>query len=92
MPYIDVNASIDLDDVISNLNPWQKEELCQKLIDEGHGQDVEDTSALEDLLKPSTYTERELINLFKQMWENRIHIDQSNVEEITTNLKAKNIL
>ncbi len=86
-----VNVEVFIDDIVNDLDSSEKRELCQELIDEGHGPDS-DATTLEELFKPEIHTEQELVNLFRQLWENRIHIDTKKIDEITADLKAANIL
>ena len=86
-----VSVEVFIEDIVNDLDSIEKRELCQKLIDEGHGPDG-DATTLEELFKPEIHTERELVNLFRQLWENRIHIDTKKIDEITADLKVANIL
>mgnify|MGYP001050175630 FL=1 len=89
-----VNVDIDIDDILLDMGTSEKEELCQQLIEDGYGPELDLTIDvdLKYVFNPGTYTEHELVRLFEDLWENRIHIDHKLVDELRANLKEQNIL
>jgi hypothetical protein len=92
MTSIDVEVSVDIDDILCEMNSREKNELCQELIDEGHAPEDFNGMELDQVLKPETYSERHLIAFFNDMWGNRLHIDYKMVDELRVQLKEQNIL
>lgn len=86
MPTIEVE--VDTFDILWNMSPSEKSDLCQTLIDEGYGQ-VENNF---DNLSPTTYTDSELIRLFKDVWDNRNFVDQGMIDELRSILRNKKVL
>ena len=89
-----VRVNIDIDDILWDMGTSEKEELCQQLIEDGYGPELDLTfdADLKYVFNPGTYTEHELVRLFEDLWENRIHIDHKLVDELRSNLKERNIL
>lgn len=85
---------VDVDDIIWEMSTSEKEDLCQQLIEDGYGPEPEDFNGMEldGVLDAETYSERELIDLFKEMWSSRIHIDHKLVDELRAQLKKRNVL
>lgn len=89
-----VSVDIDIDDILWDMGTSEKEELCQQLIEDGYGPELDLTldADLKYVFNPGTYTEHELVRLFEDLWENRIHIDHKLVDELRANLKGQNVL
>jgi hypothetical protein len=94
MTSINVEFSVDIDDVLCEMSTSEKEDLCQDLIEDGHGPGPEDFNGMEldEVLNAETYSEHELVDLFKEMWSSRIHIDHKLVDELRAQLKERNVL
>lgn len=85
---------VDIDDILWEMSTSEKEELCEQLIEDGYGPEPEDFNGMEldEVLNAETYSERELVDLFKEMWSNRIHIDHKLVDELRAQLREQNVL
>lgn len=94
MPIVSVEADVDvdIDDVIWEMSSAEKKSLCIDLIENGYGPDPIDNIELDEVLEANTYSDRELIDLFKEMWRNRIHIDHKLVDELRVQLRDRNII
>jgi len=89
-----IDVEVDIDDILWEMNDTEKRELCQELIEDGYGQEPEDFNGMEldEVLNAETYSERELVALFNEMWSSRIHIDHKLVDELRTQLREQNVL
>ena len=89
-----VTVEVSLDDMLWEMSTSEKEELCQELIEDGYGPETEDLNGMEldEVLQAETYSERELVDLFKEMWSSRIHIDHKLVDELRAQLRERNVL
>ena len=89
-----IDVEVDIDDILWEMSTSEKEGLCQQLIEDGYGPGPEDFNGMEldVVLNAGTYTERELVDLFKEMWNSRIHIDHKLVDELRAQLRDRNIL
>lgn len=88
-----IDVEVDIDDIIWEMSTSEKEDLCRELIQDGYGQpgDFNDLE-LDEVLQAETYSETELISLFKEMWSNRNFIDHKLVDELRANLRARRVL
>lgn len=89
-----VSVDICIDDIIWDMSSSEKEELCQQLIEDGYGPGPGDFNGMEldEVLQAETYTETELISLFKEMWTNRRFIDHELVDELRGQLRERRVL
>ena len=89
-----IDVEVDIDDILWEMSTSEKEELCQELIEDGYGPGPEDFNGMEldEVLNAETYSERELVDLFKEMWSSRIHIDHKLVDELRAQLRERNVL
>jgi hypothetical protein len=84
--YITTEVDIDIDQVLSELNTKEKEQLCQELIDDGYGPEDENQ------MTPETYTEQEFLRLMNDIWQSRIHLTSQDVDQLRTILRDKNVI
>ena len=89
-----IDVEIDIDDILWEMSASEKEELCQELIQDGYGTGPEAFSDMEldEVLQAETYSETELISLFKEMWTNRNFIDHKLVDELRGQLRERRVL
>lgn len=89
-----ITVEVDIDDILWEMSDSEKEELCQQLIEDGYSPGPEDFNGMEldEVLNAETYSERELVDLLKEMWSSRIHIDHKLVDELRAQLKERNVL
>lgn len=89
-----ISVLVDIDDVVSDLSSSEKRELCQELIEDGHGPDLDEGNNLEEILSQDseTHSERELGKLIGNIWSNKHFIDIQLIEELSTILRNKNII
>ena len=89
-----IDVEVDIDDILWEMSTLEKEDLCQQLIEDGYGPELDLTLDvdLKYVFNPGTYTEHELVRLFEDLWENRIHIDHKLVDELRSNLRNQNVL
>lgn len=89
-----VTVEVDIDDILWKMSTSEKEDLCQELIENGYGPGPEDFNGMEldEVLNAETYSERELVDLFKEIWSSRIHIDHKLVDELRAQLRERNVL
>lgn len=89
-----VDIEVDIDEILWEMGTSEKEELCEQLIKDGYGPGPEDFNGMEldEVLNAKTYSERELVDLLKEMWSSRIHIDHKLVDELRAHLKKRNVL
>ncbi len=89
-----IDVEVDIDDILWEMSTLEKEDLCQQLIEDGYGPELDLTldADLKYVFNPGTYTEHELVRLFEDLWENRIHIDHKLVDELRDQLKRQNVL
>jgi len=87
-----VEVDVDIDDILWEMYDTEKEDLCQKLIEDGYGPKNIDSKDLDEVLDAETYTESELVHLLNAIWSNRIHVDHKLVDELTRQLKTRNVL
>jgi hypothetical protein len=89
-----IEVEVGIDEILWEMSTSEKEDLCQELIEDGHGPGPEDFNDMEldEVLNAETHSERELVALFKEMWSNRLHIDYKLVDELRARLKERNIL
>lgn len=89
-----IDVEVDIDDILWEMSDYEKEDLCQQLINDGYGPGPEEFNGMElgDVLQTETYSERELVSLFEDMWNNRRFIDHKLVEELRVQLRDRNVL
>lgn len=89
-----IDVEIDIDDILWDMSTSEKEDLCRELIQDGYGPEPEAFSGMEldEVLQAETYSETELINLFKEMWTSRNFIDHKLVDELRGQLRERNVL
>ena len=89
-----IDVEVDIDDILWEMSTSEKEELCQQLIEDGYGPRLEDFNSmqLQDVLQAETYTESELVDLFKKMWNSRTHIDHKLIDELRAQLRERKVL
>lgn len=89
-----IDVEVDIDDILWEMSTSEKEELCRELIEDGYGPGPEDFNGMEldEVLQAETYSETELISLFKEMWISRNFIDHKLVDELRRQLRERNVL
>lgn len=89
-----ISVDVSIGDILWEMSTSEKEDLCQELIEDGYGPELDLTldADLKYVFNPGTYTEHELVRLFEDLWENRIHIDHKLVDELRAQLKRQNVL
>ena len=89
-----IDVEVDIDDILYVMSTSEKEELCRELIQDGYGPGPEDFNGMEldEVLQAETYSETELISLFKEMWTSRNFIDHKLVDELRGQLRERNVL
>jgi len=89
-----IDVEIDIDDILWEMSASEKEDLCRELIQDGYGPGPEAFSNMEldEVLQAETYSETELISLFKEMWTSRNFIDHNLVDELRGQLKERKVL
>jgi len=89
-----IDVQVNIEDILWEMNTSEKENLCQELIEDGYGPDPEEFSGIEldEVLQAETYSETELISLFKEMWASRRFIDHKLVDELRGQLRKRNVL
>ena len=89
-----IDVEVDIEDILWEMNTSEKENLCQELIEDGYGPGPEEFSGIEldEVLQAETYSETELISLFKEMWASRRFIDHKLVDELRAQLRKRNVL
>ena len=89
-----IDVEIDIDDILWEMSASEKEDLCRELIQDGYGPGPEDFNGMEldEVLQAETYSETELISLFKEMWTSRNFIDHNLVDELRGQLKERKVL
>lgn len=89
-----IDVEVDIDDILWEMSTSEKEDLCRELIQDGYGPGPEAFSDMEldEVLQAETYSETELISLFKEMWTSRNFIDHNLVDELRVQLKERNVL
>ena len=83
----EVDIDVDIDDVLYEMSTHEKEELCQSLIEDGYGPGVSGEHWLAE-----TYTDQQLIQLFNDMWANRIHIDLKQIDQLRSQLEDQKLV
>lgn len=88
-----ITVDIDIDDILWGMSTSEKEGLCRELIQDGYGPGPEDFSGMEldEVLQGQSYSETELISLFKDMWTNRNFIDHKLVDELRRQLRERRV-
>lgn len=89
-----IDVEVDIDDILWEMSDYEKEELCQQLIEDGYGPGPEDFNGMElsDVLQAETYSEHELVSLIVDLWQNRLHIDHKLVDELRAQLRKRSVL
>ena len=87
-------ATIDIDDILWEMSTSEKEDLCRELIQDGYSPGPEDFNGMEldEVLQAETYTDAELVKLFKDMWTSRRFIDHKLVDELRAQLRERRVL
>jgi len=91
---VTIDVEVDIDDILWEMGDSEKEDLCRELIQDGYGPGPEDFNGMEldEVLQAETYSETELISLFKEMWTSRRFIDHKLVDELRGQLRARNVI
>jgi len=91
---VTIDVEVDIDDILWEMGDSEKEDLCRELIQDGYGPGPEAFSdmKLDEVLQAETYSETELISLFKEMWNSRRFIDHKLVDELRGQLREPNVL
>ncbi len=89
-----IDVEVDIDDILWKMSTSEKEGLCRELIQDGYGPGPEDFSGMEldEVLQGQSYSETELVSLFKDMWTNRNFIDHKLVDELRRQLRERRVL
>jgi len=89
-----IDVEVHIDDILWEMSDSEKEDLCRELIQDGYGPGPEAFSdmKLDEVLQAETYSETELISLFKEMWNSRRFIDHKLVDELRGQLRERNVL
>lgn len=90
MPYFTAEVDIDTDEFLCECSDREKLEIFKSLLDEGFSND--EKISLSDIFSPETYDEQELLNLFVDMWTNKLHIDRHQIDKMRKELRDKNII
>ena len=78
-----VDIEVDIDDVYWDLSKWEKQELADKLYDDGYVPKAlkQDLDEVENKW-PSGYSEQELSEVLDKIWNNRMFIDSNDLETL----------
>lgn len=89
-----IDVEVDIDGILWKMSTSEKEGLCRELIQDGYGPGPEDFSGMEldEVLQGQSYSETELVSLFKDMWTNRNFIDHKLVDELRRQLRERRVL
>jgi len=89
-----IDVEVDIDDILWKMSTSEKEGLCRDLIQDGYGPGPEDFNGMEldEVLQGESYSETELVSLFKDMWTNRNFIDHKLVDELRRQLRERRVL
>ena len=88
-----VNVEIDVDEVIRYLSERELNELCDELIGDGYGSTY--NANIDEIRKaahPVTHTQRTLLDLLLNIWENKHHISQDQIYKLQDLLEKSKIL
>ena len=95
---VELEVSVDLADIMGSLGNRQKQLVFDILYEKGYRPseiNVEDDNVGEiigDMLKIETDSDRKIIELFVDMWNNRIHIDSDMIGRIRESLVEDSVI
>lgn len=86
-----IDVDVDIDDVYWDLSKWEKQELADKLYEDGYvPKELEEDLSIAEGLIPDSGTEQELYNILNKVWDNRRFINSNDLETLI-NLAKKGI-
>jgi hypothetical protein len=78
-----IDVDIDIDDVYWDLSKLEKQELSDKLYDDGYvPKQLQEDLSIAEGLTPSSNTEQELYLILNKVWDNRMFINSSDLETL----------
>lgn len=90
---ISVDVDVDIHDVIQNMSDKDKKELCEELIEDGYAPDSFEIEVFESIKSQSqTYTECELVELLKDMWDNKDFLNLNRINTLRQQLREERII
>jgi hypothetical protein len=80
-----IDVEIDVDDMYWDMSKWEKEEMAEKLYDDGVIPKALQpyADALDERI-PETNLERDLSDLLDKIWSNRLFLTNDDIQTITT--------
>ena len=91
MKSITVQTEVDIDDIVYEMSDNEKTELCRSLIESGYEPEFFENTA-DGFPEAETYTEEQLIKMFKDIWDSRMHINNLHIDAIRSKLRSENII
>lgn len=79
-----IDVEIDVDDMYWDMNKWEKEEMAEKLYDDGIIPKAlqPHADALDERI-PETNLERDLSDLLDKIWSNRLFLTNDDIQTLT---------
>lgn len=86
-----IDVEVDVDDIIWSMGSWEKQEMADALYDDGYVPKAlkQDLDEVENKW-PSGYSEQELSDVLDKIWNNRMFINNNDLETLI-NLAKKGI-
>ena len=79
-----IDVDIDVDDMLWDMNRHERQEMADKLYDDGIiPSELQDMADELDSRLPETNLEQELSNLLDKIWSNRLFLNNDDIQNLT---------
>lgn len=76
-----IDVDIDIDDIYWDLSKLEKQELADKLYEDGYvPKELEEDLSIAEGLIPDTNLEQELYNILNKVWDNKMFLNNDDLE------------